>query len=281
MAANPEDQQLTINADALNIGTDADADVVMTWQANSNNGVLTWMEDEDYFQIDDDILLPDNEAVKLGTGVDMDIYYDGADGNIRTDLVAPSDLKVDCGAQKTIEIQTTVWDDVVVPSTTVRLAGVNPADEVAYRDGIAISFDDAVDEYAYFTIQLPHRYKEGTDIIFHIHWTIKVSGAGGGAENVKWILTYSASSPASPAESWPASSSGTVTIDVQNDAANDHLIDNVVTLTGTNYKISEVIICSLQRDTTVANNYGDEAYLVSADFHFEVNTMGSRQALAK
>ncbi|NIV31077.1 MAG: hypothetical protein GWN58_16765 [Anaerolineae bacterium] len=59
------------------------------------------------------------------------------------------------------------------------------------------------------------------------------------------------------------------------------MIDDIATLTGAGYKISEVIICSLKRDTGVANNYGDEAYLVSADFHYEVNTMGSRQVLAK
>ncbi len=55
MGANPEDQSLTINVDALTLGTDADSDVVITFQANSNNGVLTWMEDEDRFEWSDDI----------------------------------------------------------------------------------------------------------------------------------------------------------------------------------------------------------------------------------
>ncbi len=281
MGANPEDQALTVNADVLNVGTDADADVVMTWKANTNNGVITWYEDEDRFQFDDDVLLPDNEKVLLGTGADMALYYDGTDGRIDTDLVAASDLVIDCGTDKTIELTETVWDDFVVPVNAIRLAGASPADPYAYKSGSVLSFDSSTDEYVYFVIQLPHRYKEGTDVIFHIHWTIVTSGAGAGAENVKWDMTYSASSPATPAESWPAASNATVTIDVQSDSADDHLIDNVATITGTNFKISEIIICSLKRDTTVANNYSDEVLLVSADVHYEVDTMGSRQTLAK
>jgi len=98
---------------------------------------------------------------------------------------------------------------------------------------------------------------------------------------VKWDTTYSACSPVAVAESWPAASNATITVDVQNDSADDHLIDNLVTMTGTNYKISEVIICSLTRDTAVANDYATNAYLVSVDVHYEVDTMGSRQTLAK
>jgi hypothetical protein len=227
----------------------------------------------------EDVLIEvDSKALQLGGGQDMDIGYDGTDGYLRTDLVAPSDLNVDCGAQKTIELQTVVYDDFVVPVSAIRLGGGNPADEIAYKDGMVISFDDAADEYAYFVIQLPHRYKEGTDINLHLHWTPKVSGAGAGVENVKWDLTYSA---CSPTESWPASSAGTATVDVQNDSADDHLVDDVATLTGAGFKISEVIICSLKRDTAVANNYGDEAYVVSIDVHYQVNTLGSRQEWVK
>jgi hypothetical protein len=262
--------------------TDADKDLTSTPPTSGTIGY--WSRagtDLSPATAGDDVSLPDNDVVKFGTGDDMDIGYDGADGFIRTDLVAPSDLNVDCGTDKTVALVETVWDDFVVPVTAIRLSGANPADEVSYKSGMVISFDNTVDEYAYFVIQLPHRYKEGTDIIFHIHWTVKTSGAGVGAENVKWIFTYSASSPASPAESWPAASTATVTIDVQNDSADDHLIDTIATMTGTNFKISEVIICSLQRDTTVANNYSDEVYVVSMDVHFEIDTMGSRQVLAK
>lgn len=175
-----------------------------------------------------------------------------------------------------------VWDDFVIPISNIRLGGAAPADEESYKSGMALSFDDSSDEYAYFILQLPHSYKEGTDISFHIHWTIKTSGAAGGAESVKWDFTYSASSPKlTTAESWPTASTETVTVDVQNDSADDHLVDTIATITGTNFLISEVLICSLKRDTGVANNYADEVYVVSMDFHYQLDTHGSRSEWSK
>lgn len=227
-------------------------------------------------------IIQDSKKLYLGAGRDFSIYYDGTDSYLKTDEVAASDLKLKCGSNKTIELQDVVWDDVTVPVSAVRLAGASPADEVSYKSGMILSFDNSVDEYIYFVIQLPHRYKEGTDIKLHIHWTIPVSGAGAGIENVKWDATYSASSPTTDdSESWPTASTGTATEDVQNVNLDTHIFTDIVTMTGTNYKISETIICSLKRDTSVANNYANEAYLVSVDAHFEVNTMGSRQELGK
>jgi hypothetical protein len=55
MAANPESQSLRFNADTFTFGTDADADITVNFVANSNSGVLKWMEDEDYFQFDDTV----------------------------------------------------------------------------------------------------------------------------------------------------------------------------------------------------------------------------------
>jgi hypothetical protein len=77
MAAAPANQSIRFNVDDFNISA-GDADVVLTLGTGATNtGVLSWMEDEDYFKFSDDILLPDNELIKFGTGVDASIYYDG------------------------------------------------------------------------------------------------------------------------------------------------------------------------------------------------------------
>jgi len=39
--------------------------------------------------------------------------------------------------------------------------------------------------------------------------------------------------------------------------------------------VSEMIICSLTRDVSVANNYDDEVYLLEADFHYQADQIGS------
>ena len=187
-------------------------------------------------------------------------------------------LKIEADGTLEFNGNATVFDDLQVPISTIRLGGASPADEVAYKDGIVLSFDNAVDEFIYFTAQLPHSYKEGSNLVPHIHWTPKVNGSGGGAENVKWDLTYSWSNKNGTI---PASSSATITIDVQNDSVDDHLKDNIATLSGSGKEISSLLICSLKRDTAVANNYADEAYLIGLDFHFEKDTVGSRQILTK
>ena len=173
----------------------------------------------------------------------------------------------------------TTWDDLRFPASAVRFGGAAPASEQAYRGGLVASFASTPDQYIYFNAQMPHQWKEGTDIHPHIHWVLPVSGAGGGAENVKWDLTYSWANIDSV---FPVESSQTVTVDVQNDVIHDHMFDDVgAAISGTGKTFSSMLICSLKRDVSVANDYASAAYLVEFDFHYEIDTMGSRQEFVK
>ena len=42
-----------------------DADIVITFNANGNDGVFKWMEDEDYFEFSDDILIASTEKLQF------------------------------------------------------------------------------------------------------------------------------------------------------------------------------------------------------------------------
>ena len=57
---------IDLQSDAVNIGEGGDTDVVLTFNANSSDGVLTWMEDEDHFKFSDDVLLPAGEVAYFG-----------------------------------------------------------------------------------------------------------------------------------------------------------------------------------------------------------------------
>src|SRR5210317_1226847 len=50
-------------SNAITFGTNVNSDVVVTFDATSNDGVLSWMEDEHYFQFSDDILLSTEEKI--------------------------------------------------------------------------------------------------------------------------------------------------------------------------------------------------------------------------
>ena len=80
----------TLYSNAVSMGTGADTDIVLTFNANSNDGVLTWMEDEDYFKFSDDLLINSTEKVQFR---DTAIYlYSSADGQL--DVVADSVIQV-------------------------------------------------------------------------------------------------------------------------------------------------------------------------------------------
>ncbi len=84
-------------SNALVFGTNADTDIAITFNANSNDGVLTWMEDEDYFQFSDDIILTTTEKLQFR---DTAIYiHSSADGQL--DLVADTEIQI---AATTVDI---------------------------------------------------------------------------------------------------------------------------------------------------------------------------------
>jgi len=171
-----------------------------------------------------------------------------------------------------------VWDDLRFPASAVRLGGGAAASEAAYKDGLVIEFVDNADSYLYFIAQLPHSWKEGSDIEVHIHWTLPVGGSGAGVENIKWDFTYSA---ANIGGTFPNSSSLSITRDVQNDVADHHRMTRLGYIINPNLEISNCIICSLKRDTGVADNTTLHAYIVELDFHIQLDTEGSLDQLSK
>ena len=84
-------------SNALVFGTNANTDIAITFNATTNDGVLTWMEDEDYFQFSDDLLIATTEKIQFR---DTAIYINSsADGQL--DLVADTEIQI---AATTIDI---------------------------------------------------------------------------------------------------------------------------------------------------------------------------------
>ena len=83
---------------AITIGdATSGTDIAVTFDGESADGVLTWMEDEDYFQFSDDLLLTTTEKLQFR---DTAIYINSsADGQL--DLVADTEIQI---AATTIDI---------------------------------------------------------------------------------------------------------------------------------------------------------------------------------
>ena len=84
-------------SNALVFGTNTDNDIAITFNASTNDGVLTWKEDEDYFEFSDDLLIATTEKIQFR---DTAIYINSsADGQL--DLVADTEIQI---AATTIDI---------------------------------------------------------------------------------------------------------------------------------------------------------------------------------
>lgn len=184
----------------------------------------------------------------------------------------------------------TVWNDLRVPVTSTKKGGAKePQFKKAFDDAGGTSqgvyaefFDKDAEEELFLIAQIPHTYKEGTDIIAHIHWFPASTGASG--KTVSWGLEYIWLNIA-------ATAGDTVIVyaddTIQGDAVlvgGKHYMTNFAALTGTGKTISSVLICRIFRDATSAggtDDYTDEVGLLEVDFHYEIDTAGSRGILTK
>ena len=95
----------------------ADTDIAITFDGETSDGVLKWMEDEDYFEFSDDILVASTEKLQFR---DTAIYINSsADGQL--DLVADSEIQL---AATTIDINGAVaLNGAITGATNITLSG--------------------------------------------------------------------------------------------------------------------------------------------------------------
>ncbi len=127
---------------AITIGdATAGTDIAVTFDGETADGVLTWMEDEDYFKFSDDILMNSTERLNFG---DTGTYiFQSTDGQL--DIVADTEVQI---AATNIDINGAV--DI---SGALTLAGNTLAETISdtvgamvtsnTESGITVAYDDA------------------------------------------------------------------------------------------------------------------------------------------
>jgi len=218
----------------------------------------------------------DSNKIYLWAWKDVWIYYDWTDAIIDTWLVAPSDLIIDCGIEKTLELEEWVYMDenfdpiigrwanapdlINLNSTSIKIAAFNGAatlEEVSSHK------------------ELNHNYQEWTDLSFHIHRAPTTTGTG----NVKWFLEYYITDG-----NWPTvKATGTITVtSAASGTAWDTTIGSFWTITWTSFTIWDQVSLRLYRDPTDAEDtYWADAVVKTFGYHYKVDTMGSRQLTSK
>mgnify|MGYP004450652357 CR=1 FL=1 len=118
---------VNLETNALRVGNGEDTDITFSFNANTNDGLITWMEDEDYFQFSDDVLLNANEKLYFR---DTAIYINSStDGQL--DLVADTEIQV---AATTVDIN----GNVDISGTTTQTGVSTSAAKDVFNAGMSV-----------------------------------------------------------------------------------------------------------------------------------------------
>lgn len=179
----------------------------------------------------------------------------------------------------------TTWNDLVVVPFTLRNSGNNvPAWELfAPPDLYNYNFTNVDDKFITFTVQMPHDYKEGTNIYPHVHWS---SNTAPGMNRVTWKLEYQW---VNHSDVFSASTSTLITGATIAGADRslqpyEHTITKIGTdgINGTGKTISSMLFCRLTRLASDGlDTFTGSAFLLSFDFHYEIDSFGSSQEYVK
>jgi len=168
-----------------------------------------------------------------------------------------------------------VWDDLRVPMTATKKGAANDPDFAAFKNGtFAMLFDAAALQELFFQCQLPHSYKEGTDIYPHIHWAPSDATTG----SVTWCLEYTWANIGDP---FPTAS--TITMYARSNQKTDaHQMNSWPPISGRGKAISSILSCRVYRYASDSfDTYAADAALLEVDFHYMVDTIGSQEELTK
>lgn len=200
-----------------------------------------------------------------------------AAGNIEKQT---NDLTLTTASQKTLVLSQPVYKDInlagalLVGNPTVTPGEVEFLDDEGDATGV-FTYGFAEDEGVHGGLELQHDYKEGTDLVFHVHW--QGIAAPTGTDNVQWRLTYLVARE-------EVVLADSVTIDSPDtpfDTQYECKRTNFAAITGTNFKIGDQFMFSLFRVAATGDAYAGDALIMTAGIHYQIDTIGSRQIATK
>lgn len=263
---------------------------------STNKGFMMPRVDLDSIQ---DITTVPNRTVGLmvyNTGVgDLKIkgvyFWNGTiwEKELTAGASATNYVKIGDDGTVTLNGGATTYTDLVVNPYVARNSGVSaPGWTLFCAPGIFTwEYLEVDSKELFFTVQLPHDYKIGSRIFPHVHWSTTVAL---GTNRVMWELDYQWVDHLSPfSQSSFATVTGyTLAGPARSVVAYEHIItplgDGSPTggIDGTGKGISSILLCRLRRTATNINdNFAGSAFLLSFDFHYEIDSFGSNEEYVK
>jgi hypothetical protein len=182
----------------------------------------------------------------------------------------------------------TVWDDLMIPGFAVKTTGTSPPDFTTVFAGSGnidyYAFDGgSLLEQVYFSVQMPHCWKEGSTIYPHVHFAPTSTNTGDTNERVvRFGLEYTwgqiGEAFAAP-QAFNMDSAGFV----PNTSLWKHLLcTNGTGIAGTGKGLSSILMGRLYRNPADSvDTYPQDVAFLSFDLHYEIDALGSEQEYVK
>jgi len=170
---------------------------------------------------------------------------------------------------KDFEVSGYFWDDLRFPASALSPQNQNAAVPEYDTTNVGWLFDDSQTESITIIAQLPHAWREGSDVEAHVHWEQSAD------DSVVWQLQYKwANVGGAVPGSWStvkdsgnsqSYTSGTL-----------HQLTGIGTLDGTGKTLSSVIKMKLSRlGASSGDNHSGDILMTEFDIHYQIDGFGS------
>lgn len=165
------------------------------------------------------------------------------------------------------------WDDMRFPGATLRNGATAPPFN-AFRGGTYLPQFGAGDE-AHVDGQMPHDWVEGTTLHPHVHYSCPDTAVG----NFVFGLEITKATPGTGV--FPAPTTIETAVTPTPGVAFGHHIVSFPSLDMTGMLLSTMFVVRAYRKTGVASAYVPGIFVLELDFHYQKDTLGSRQLFIK
>jgi hypothetical protein len=218
-------------------------------------------------------------STTLGVGQTITIGAGATYGLTKT----TDDLPITTAANKTVVLSQPVYKDINLGAANVIAPSSSYPDIDEFKD--EAGNDTGVETYAFAIgekvsaqFEMQHDYKEGTDIVFHVHWQ-GIAAPAGGTDNVQWRLSYTIIRDGQTMNAPTVIDSPDAAITAQYQCVrNDFAAIAGATggYDGGIIKIGDQFIFNLSRVAAVSDDYAGDALLITSGIHYQCDTLGSR-----
>lgn len=197
-------------------------------------------------------------------------------------------ISTDTSGQVRLYGDATQWDDLRFPVTATTRQGTKDPDFTRFKDNgsgsqgvFAYLFDKNTEEELYFIAQMPHTWKQGSNIEAHVHWYPTVNGSAG--TDVSWGMEYIWSNIGEVFGNTTIIY-GDINYLSETLVADKHYLTELGTIDATGKTFSSILVCRVFRDATSAggtDDYDADAGLLEIDFHYQIDSLGSNEEYVK